>query len=303
MAVSIITPLSDLTCIAVLGEKAESFLQGQLTCDVREINETQTRRAAHCTPKGRVLSSMRVFKLNGKFYLLLPQNMADATIKELKKYAMLSRVSLEKSDLIGLGCYGAEIKNALLAELDELPKLPDSAINKDNLLVIAVQGDAPRYEIISEPALLEKLYKKLPTSNLTTDNNIWKRLDIQNGIAHIYPTTTDMFTPHMLNYPALNAVSFKKGCYIGQEIIARTHYLGKAKRHLYLATIRMTDTPNPGDIIYNGSEQEVGVVIDAAIENDTCYLLAVMQEDVLTERLCLKGVGFNMQDLQKIAAT
>ena len=107
----------------------------------------------------------------------------------------------------------------------------------------------------------------------------WQKEDIQNGFPNIYAKTTDTFTPHMLNLPKLEAASFNKGCYLGQEIIARTEHLGKVKRHLHFATMENTQLPKPGDIIKNNTQQTIGIIIDAISDKDKILFLAVIQDE------------------------
>lgn len=251
--------------IQVQGEKAAHFLQGQLTCDIREVTPSQTRLAAYCNHKGRVLANLRVLQFNGDFYLELPESMVDFTIQQLQKIALLSRVTLKLSELTRLGCYTT-------TETNNLPEVTDNAVVSQNILIIKALGTKPRYEIIGYPADLESLHKEIEV----IDKEQWHRLDIENSIPWIYPETRDLFTPHMLNFPQLNAVSFTKGCYVGQEVIARTHYLGTTKRQLLNITIKAPQSPKPGDKIYNEAMQEIGIVVNvAAVANKRYHLLAV----------------------------
>ena len=254
--------------IQVQGEKAASFLQGQLTCDIREVNSNQTRLAAYCNHKGRVLASLRVLDFNGDFYLELPESMADFTSKQLQKIALLSRVSLKLAELTSLNCYISEINN--------LPEITDQALIFQNVLIIRAPGTKPRYEIIGHPADLESIHKEWCDKIELIDNEHCRYLDIENGLPWIYPETQDLFTPHMLNFPQLNAVSFSKGCYVGQEVIARTHYLGATKRQLLNITLKAPQSPKPGDKIYNEAMQEIGIVVNVAMGAINQYqLLAV----------------------------
>jgi tRNA-modifying protein YgfZ len=269
----------DLALIKINGANAESFLQGQLTCDLREVSALQSRLAAHCNAKGRVLATLRVIKFQQDFYLILPSNMAALTLKELGKYAPFSRVTLQQSaEITLLGCYSDKIAQDLHQILGNLPKQPDEAITTPAaILCIRLLADKPRFILIGHPTAMQPVQQTLSRQYPSVDSHIWRRLDIENGIAVISPPTSDLFTPHMLNYPQLNAVSFNKGCYIGQEVIARTHYLGKVKRHLTL--LMLEKEYRPGDKLYNAEQQKIGVVIDAVQTGPLEFrVLAVMQE-------------------------
>lgn len=256
--------LTQYTIITLTGEKAATFLQGQLTCDLREINENQSRLGAHCNHKGRVLALMRVIQYENHLHLLLPNNMADFLIQELQKYASLSRVNLIKNTTLSiLGCYGDNF-DLPCSIISHLPIQVDDAVISENVSVVRIHDAAnyPRYLIIGpiDPIIQLTLYQPDHLDHPTQ----WDKLDIEAGIAQIHPETRGLFTPHMLNYTQFNAVSFKKGCYIGQEVIARTHYLGKNKRHLQKLIIDSTDFPVPGERLTNAQGQEIGTVVTAA---------------------------------------
>lgn len=279
MSTTHLTPLTHLQLIAVKGEKAREFLQGQLTCDMHDITSTQTHLAAHCSPKGRVLASFQVLEFKQTLFLLAPTLMQDVIIQQLKKYAVFSRVVLEKApELIILGG-----SSDIASLFPHLPTHADEAVTKEDFFIIRCHGELPRYVVISMTATLESA---LITSASHDAINQWQLEDIQAGVATIYPTTSDLFTPHMLNYPALHAVSFTKGCYTGQEVVARTHYLGKAKRHLQLLTLADKQLPQPGAVLLDDKQQSIGTVVNAAHGTDgKCQLLAVIQEGADVSKL------------------
>ncbi len=277
--------LSQLALITVQGEKAQTFLQGQLTCDLREISEQHSRLSAHCNHKGRMLATLRVIFYQQQYHLLLPAIMVEAAMKELKKYALLARVVLteNKNDYSILGCHGPDLSQTLSQFFETLPTAADIVQQQDQLLIIRICNTQERYLILGPRTTASMLHEQLLTKLTRASDDTWQLLDIQAGIANIYPETMNLFTPQMLNYPALNAVSFKKGCYIGQEVIARTHYLGKAKRHLHLASIQTSTLPPPGSALSSKeTSQEVGQIVAAAFHSpEECQLLAVIQDEAL----------------------
>jgi folate-binding protein YgfZ len=279
--------LPEIQSVVVTGDKAATFLQGQLTCDVRDITLTQTRRGAYCTPKGRVLATCRVFQYRAHFYVSLPAEIAEPVIARLKKYAIFSAVDLAQDDAFAvIGCVGAEIGEALAVWFDGLPAEPDSAIFSKDVLLVRTQDakKVPRFELIGRREAIDSLRAKLAEKYAEKASEIWQLSEIQAHIPTIYAHTSDLFTPQMLNYPALQGVSFKKGCYTGQEVIARTHYLGKAKRHLCLLQVENEELAVPGDPICDAAGQQVGTVVEAARQQKTqCLLLAVMQDAALEE--------------------
>ncbi|MFT3741214.1 MAG: hypothetical protein QM752_00785 [Gammaproteobacteria bacterium] len=269
-------PLDDQALIKVEGAKAAQFLQGQLTCNIQEVNAQQSRRGAHCNAKGKVLCSLRVLQLQEEWYLLLPRSMVDLAIQQLKNTAALSRVKLiPVSEWTILGCYGEE----LLAYLNQTLTLPtawDAVTQKDGLTCIQLYPQTPAMLLIAETARIMDLQNSLSTHFPQGEINDWRLLAIENKMAEIIPNTVDLFSPHMLLYPDMQTVSFNKGCYIGQEIIARTHYLGKVKRRLQKLELETTQPLLPGSTILNAAKENMGVVVDAVLRRDNLFVILVV---------------------------
>jgi folate-binding protein YgfZ len=114
------------------------------------------------------------------------------------------------------------------------------------------------------------------SSNHLNDETQWRLFNIQQGIPTIYPQTNEMFTPHMLNLPELGAVSFNKGCYLGQEVIARTEYLGKSKRQMFQKEIISNKTLSPGEEVYNEASEKIGIIVDAVKTDINKYLALIV---------------------------
>jgi folate-binding protein YgfZ len=211
--------LSDRGFIKVTGTAAEKFLQGQVTCDVRTVKENVSSLGAHCNVKGRILFTFHLFYFDEAYWLCLPKSQIDCAVQALKKYAVFSKVSIEDvtHSVAALGFIQDPAfypKNQHLSE-----ELPHN---------FSLRGKIPRTQLIASKEWIEGYINTLEKARETTQA-AWKFIDIQSGIAEVYPETREQFTPHELNYHQLGAVSFDKGCYIGQEIVARMHYLGKLK--------------------------------------------------------------------------
>lgn len=254
--------LSSSGLLKISGPNAKKLLQGQLTCDLEEITPTQNGMGALCNPQGRVISFFAIFLYKNSYYLLMPENMIAITLSTLQKFAVFYKVTLDDvtRSLFIMGCIDSDSCNQLDALDATFIKIPV----KNNRLVIV--GD-----INGLQQLWNELQEQLPISS----PEYWKYLDICAGIPSIYPETSGKFLPHELNLPALNAVSFTKGCYTGQEIIARMHYRGKLKTHMHQAII-FNETPIlPGSDIYCKEEEKIlaiGTIIDSCIEQDTHHL-------------------------------
>lgn len=282
---NLLIDLSTLGLIAVSGNDAAKFLQGQLTCDVGEVTATQSRLGAHCDPKGRIQFTFRLLKHQDIYYLRLPQNLISHALSLLQKYVVFFKARLEDVSSLwhSFGCSGPDVQNYF----KDLPSAVDEIMPLQDLMIIMAPGPVRRFEIIGKPEALQNFQKRLQENAKLVDFNTWKLLDIQAGIAHITSDTSGEFTPHDINYPALNAVSFNKGCYTGQEIVARMQYLGKLKQHLVRIQFKTTQPPFPGMKLFIENDQEVGRIIETALDEDHYQALAVLQDRALEKAIHL----------------
>lgn len=245
--------------ISVSGPDAATFLQGQITADLREITATQAGFSAYCNAKGRIRALFRIFFHQEYYFLQLPTGVLPSALATLKKYARFSKVVLEdvseQWQRIGIWLTDTDIGTIDLKDVILLP-LPSPEPYK-------------RFELIGSPNVVKPLWDQfLNAENATTaDFDAWKSLDIQAGIPEIWPETMEQFLPHTLNLVALGAVSFNKGCYCGQEIVARMEYRANVKHKLFNTTLPDANSiPLPGDKLYaeNGSGEIIGTVITAS---------------------------------------
>jgi tRNA-modifying protein YgfZ len=276
--------LKNTALIKVSGVDSTHFLQGQFTCDMSQVSEKKATLGALCSHQGRVLAIFYLFKKQEAYYCFLPTDMSDLFITHLSKFAQFSQVTLENisDDYFIYGCCGKACTSLLAPAFKAIPTQPYEQSIENNRLLSLLPGSLPRYLIFGNKPL---------TAKATTSNNIkWRLSGILSGYATIYTTTSGLVTPHMLNLDALDAISFNKGCYVGQEIIARTHYRGKSKRHLYRAEISQDVALTPGEKIYEG-DQEVGLVMDAASVDNITIMLAVLQDTPSTGNFTVRTYG------------
>jgi folate-binding protein YgfZ len=227
--------LNDQSLLKISGPEAEKFLQGQLTCDITQLNAS-AHLGAHCDRKGRVQSLFYIFNHEDTFYLLLPTNILESTITLLKKYAVFFKVTLSAQPAT---CYAGEA-----TELDDFIKIPMA----HSELVFFINFSQ---KVISSHAL--------PASK-------WHWRELQRGIPRLFPSTLGKFLPHELDLPNLHAVSFTKGCYTGQEIVARMEYRGKLKKELQLQTLTNTAELIPGNLLADPKNTIVdGVVTEKEV--------------------------------------
>jgi len=277
--------LSHLGLIAVRGEDAESFLQGQLTNDIRELSTTHTQLSSHCSPKGRMLASFRVLRLGDAIYVQLPRERLPDTLKRLRRYVLRAKVTLEDASdaLVRIGIAGDCAEERLAGQGLGLPERAEDLVTSGEVTVLRLPSPSPRFELIGPVDALAGLWEALSQDAGRGTADLWALHDIRGGIPTVYQETVDAFVPQMVNLQLIDGVSFTKGCYTGQEVVARMQYLGKLKRRMYWAEVETASPPRPGDELHaptSTSEQASGRVVDARASGPGCYeLLAVVEID------------------------
>jgi hypothetical protein len=301
---SAIISLSHLGLIACSGQDASKFLQGQFTCDVRTITASYSTMGCYCDQKGRILASFRIILSDEIYYLTLPTALIQSTLTELKKFALFSKVNLMdvSVDFRQIGLVGDLVESFLLKKFGSVPKQENETIIVDDYIIVCLSKTQIRFLVISSNAQIKSLEDELQLFAATSNENAWNLLDIQHGLARIYPETIGTFTPHDLNFPNIGAVSFTKGCYRGQEIVARMQYLGKLKRHLSHAMVTTDSTPVPGMKLLTSAQQNVGEVVMAAeLEKNHYELLVVINETAeKSEKVFLDSLTAQLQFVGKI---
>lgn len=284
---TVMTDLSHLGVIRASGEDAAAFLQGQLTNDIRQVDADHSQISGYCNPQGRLLAIFQIFLYGDDYFLLLPSSLIKETLERLKKYVLISKVELRdvSDDWVRVGVYGKQAETRLQPLTGELPDRQRSAvINGDLCFLHIAAAQLPRYIVFGPAAAMQTLWAKLDVHAAPVGAHNWGWHDIQAGLPAIYPETIGSFIPQMVNLDAFDAINFKKGCYTGQEIIARLHYRGRLKRRMYLAhiTTKSTDTPpQPGDILYHEEidpeSQAIGHIVRCQpAPEDGISLLAVI---------------------------
>lgn len=271
--------------IAVSGVDAATFLQGQLTCDIREVTPTKPGFGACCTQNGRIRALLRIFLHHDTYYLQLPASLLSSMIATLTSYGRFSKIYLEdaSSRWSRFGIYQpqpyaapskAEPQQRRSSNHSQQSILPTlylghlEKIARDDLLIFPMPSADPtvysRFELLGASSAVEPLLS-LRQAIEQRGFTFWQFLEIHSGIPEIWPETTEQLLPHTLNLPALGAVSFNKGCYCGQEIIARMEYKANLKRRMFHAICsEIPAAPAPGSPIrIERSQETVGTVIRA----------------------------------------
>jgi folate-binding protein YgfZ len=240
---------NQLTVIHVHGEDASKFLQGQLTNDINKYNDTQSQLSAHLNNKGRIIANFIILSTQkNDYFLITPKNIEAIILPRLKMFVLRSKVTIEVSDLIPV--------------LDS-NHTQDKAAFKIGNQYLMLTDDATKLEL--------------------TNDSEWHKLLVDNNLPFIYLETSQQIIPQQVNLELMGGVNFQKGCYTGQEIVARTHYLGKVKRRL----VKFTSSTKPeiGQTITSPTidNQEIGFVVDYFQESNNYHGLASLQLDYIAD--------------------
>lgn len=271
-------PLSHEGVLAVRGSDAAKFLQGQLTCNLNYLNDTQASLGARCTQKGRMQSSFRILLQGDGVLLAMATELLEPQLADLKKYAVFSKSKLtdESAAWVRFGVVNGD--QALNSLGLELPAQTDSVARTEQW--IAIRVSPARAELWVPAESVESVHSQLSAQLKQAGLNEWLLGQIRAGIGQVMPQTRELFIPQMLNLQAVGGVSFKKGCYTGQEIVARMQYLGKLKRRLYRLSLDATQVPDPGTPLFSPSHSNsIGEVVIAAKADQVIELLAVLQAE------------------------
>jgi folate-binding protein YgfZ len=275
-------PLPHEGVLAVRGVDASKFLQGQLTCNLDYLSDAKATLGARCTQKGRMQSSFRILLEGDGVLLAMASELIDAQLLDLKKYAVFSKSRLtdESASWVRFGLNDGD--GALVTLGLDLPQETDSVVRANDLIAIRVSPARAELWVRADQAeeIRTRLVAQLPEGTL----NDWLLGQIRAGIGQVFGQTREAFIPQMINLQAVGGVSFKKGCYTGQEIVARMQYLGKLKRRLYRLTLEGSDVPEPGVELFSPVHaSSVGNVVIAARASATVEVLAVLQADAVED--------------------
>jgi len=290
----VIMPLRPYGVLAVEGAGAEKFLQGQLTCHVAETNPTLSTPGAFCTPKGRMVCSFQLARPSTDHFLLrMRRDLLDVASATLQKYIVFSKAKQQRvDDMIVIGLHGPNT-GAMVRELaGDIPGGKNRTLIHGEAVFIQRDADGTWFEYWapSEQALLfwNRYYERCTSAG----SHYWRWLTIRSGEAEVCGATVEAFIPQMLNFHLTGAVNFKKGCYTGQEIVARAYYRGQVKRHLIRAAVAAA-APAPGTAVEDENRRGIGTIVDSvAIDSDHAELLAVSGIEENTDlKLLVDGVA------------
>ncbi|AKU20953.1 folate-binding protein YgfZ [Massilia sp. NR 4-1] len=269
LAVGFVAPVTDQGLIAFTGAESATFLHSQLTNDVEHLGQDEVRLAGYCSPKGRLLASFLMWRNEESVFLQLAREIQPVLQKRLQMFVLRAKTKAsdagEGQVVLGLG--GGQAQAVLQTWFDVLPAKPYSKIEHPlgTLLRVADAFGAPRYLWLATPETVTTAAPVLAERLNVGGNAAWRLSEIHAGVPQIAAATQEQFVPQMINLELLGGVNFKKGCYPGQEIVARSQYLGKLKRRTALVTVAAAEVL-PGVEVFSPAdpEQPCGMVVNAA---------------------------------------
>lgn len=279
----VICDLSHRGLLEVRGADASDFLQGQFGNDIRQVDAGHAQLSSYASPKGRAYAVFRVMHTRDGYLLEMPADRIEPVAKRLQMFVLRANVIIERADdaRIRFGLSGPNAEQELKDAVGVCPSGINAVAENGGVTVVRVPGLHPRFELFGEFDAMRRAWDSLNVHAAPVGPREWALLDILAGLPTVVEETTELFVPQMLNLHALGAISFDKGCYPGQEVVARMHYLGKLKRRMFRLAIHATVPPQPGSPVFRADgkpDQPDGEIVAAELHPDGLYsALAVIQ--------------------------
>ena len=272
---AVVCPLSHFELLRFSGTDAQTFLQNQLTCDVLQVAPTAACYGGYCTPKGRLIADFLLMRTPQAYLMHLPADSADVLAERLRKFVLRAKVAIgRETGLRAIGIGGPEAPSLVRHFIGEPPHLPLESVQYPAATLLRLPGAA--FLALAPQQEIAGLWDMIARQAAPAGMDAWNWLQIRAGIPWITGATREQFVPQMVALDTIGGVDFHKGCYPGQEIVARTHYLGEVKRALRFGHSEGAATA--GDALLSADGQSRGMVVNAAPAADGGYdLLAVVQ--------------------------
>ncbi|WP_420475013.1 YgfZ/GcvT domain-containing protein [Noviherbaspirillum sp. ST9] len=263
-----VAPLTDTGLIAATGDDAAVFLHNQLTNDVEHLGTQEARLAGYCSPKGRLLATLLMWTHDGAIMLQLPKQIQAAVQKRLQMFVLRSKVKLADvtADWAVLGLGGEAAGAALAKWFPQIPAAPFARTDSENGSLVRLPDafGQPRFQWNAPSAVAAAVWPELIKTLSPAATALWRLTEIHAGLPLVVQATQEQFVPQMINFELIGGVNFKKGCYPGQEIVARSQYLGKLKRRMLLASVDAEGVTSGTEVYWSGDpEQPCGMIVNA----------------------------------------
>ncbi|WP_449548600.1 tRNA-modifying protein YgfZ [Lelliottia amnigena] len=275
--------LDDWALATISGADSEKYLQGQVTADVAQLGEHQHLLVAHCDPKGKMWSNLRLFRRQDGFAVIERRSLRDAQLTELKKYAVFSKVTIVADDEnVLLGVAGFQARAALKTLFSELPDADKPLINNGATSLLWFEYPDERFLLVTDVATAERVTEALRGEAQFNNSLQWLALNIEAGLPIIDAANSAQFIPQATNIQALGGISFKKGCYTGQEMVARAKFRGANKRALWYLAGNASRVPEAGEDLelkMGENWRRTGTVLAAVQLDDGRVLVQVVMNN------------------------
>lgn len=272
----------------IAGPDTLTFLQGQTTCDTRQVNAAQAVPGAYCTPQGRMVCDFLLAQLGDTaFGLRMRRDLLDAAATTFGKYIVFSRAELapDRDDWQVYGCWGTDAAAALAQALGEVPAQAYGVAAGNGTRVLQLDDAGEFFELWINREQGDACEAALAAHLQESDEQDWRATQIRAARGRLEGPTSGLFLPQDLNYDRIGLVNFRKGCYTGQEIVARLHYRGTPKRRSYPARLEAAP-PTAGEALFTAeSSQSIGNVVNAASDGEGCLVLACVASSAVDQTL------------------
>ncbi|WP_038499484.1 tRNA-modifying protein YgfZ [Candidatus Palibaumannia cicadellinicola] len=282
--------LEEWTLITINGIDSIKYLQGQLTCNIVSLNSNQYIFAAHCNAQGKMYSTIRIFYHLDQLSLIIRSSVRDRQLEILKKYAVFSKVTITANDnVVLLGIAGFQAQETLNQFFARLPNILCPVIHYTDTTIIYFSQPKHRFLLITTHVVRNYLLHVLTGKAQINNSKQWLALDIEAGYPIIDDVTSTRLIPQAVNLELLGGIDFNKGCYVGQEVIARTKYRGMNKQKLYFLIGNASNIPVTGEsleIKIGNHWRCTGIILAACqMANQKIWVQAVLNNDLEIDSL------------------
>nr|WP_297457190.1 folate-binding protein [uncultured Halomonas sp.] len=296
---SVLSPLPHLAILEVAGADAERFLQGQTSAQLSLANGNFAAPTAFCNAKGRMLANAQLLRAaEQRYWLLLDRDLLEPLRTHLAKFAVFYKAELSaRDDMAIIGLIGHDAPALIETHLAMTPPTTWQQVAEGERVVSRHPGQLPRFVLCLPQSEAGDIWDTLAQHATPVGNAIWQLHDIQAGLAWLNAAHQDSYLPQMINWEALGGISFKKGCYTGQEVVARAHFRGQVKKRLARGRLDGSALPETGSAIVDAEGKSQGDVFTAALDADgRVEILSVLPTRELSEPLEVEG-----QRLERLA--
>jgi folate-binding protein YgfZ len=257
--------------LLIQGSDSLKFLQGQTTCDTNRVDHEHAVLGAYCNPQGRMCCDFLLAEIGQDLFALrMRKDIITRSAEVFGKYIIFSKATLssDDSDWSVLAFWGADARESLLAIVPAVPDAKLGTVTADNYTLVQIDESGTRFECYLKASAPTELVEKFKNAAPSATEEHWHALQINAGIGRIERNTSETFIPQMLNYDITGHVNFTKGCYTGQEVVARLHYRGKTKRRAYVASLPSGELAEAGAALFSGeSTKSVGNIVNTALDS------------------------------------